>query len=58
MIVALNPTEIAYAAEEACGPPYRLKPIIADAPKAEATPQALAGLWRQFIRSWQPAGML
>jgi hypothetical protein len=58
MIVALNPTEIAYAAEEACGAPYRLKPIITDVTKAEATPRALALLWRQFLRSWQPVGML
>jgi len=29
MLIVLEPTEIAYAAEEACGPPYRLKPIIA-----------------------------
>ena len=58
MITVLEPTEIAYAAEEACGPPYRLKPIACQPPNIEATEGVLAGLWVQFLRNWQPAGML
>ena len=58
MITVLEPTEIAYASEAACGPPYRLKPILCQPTNFEATAGVLVGMWAQFFRNWQPAGML
>ena len=52
--LVLEPSEVAYAAEAACGPPYRLNPIIVLEPRFEASAPVLAGLWREFFRRWAP----
>lgn len=49
-IEALNQTELAYAAQEALGGPYR-RPIVTYKPLTAATPELIKTLWQQYFLS-------
>ena len=52
-IEALSQTELAYAAQEALGGPYR-RPIFRIKPATPTTPQMIRALWRGYLKARRP----
>ena len=51
-VLFINPTELAYAAEEVCGKPHHLRPLVMQGRNdgRPTKPQEIARMWAAYLK--------